>query len=245
MLDVVTMKPVLGAKNIVHRYGGVLALDDVSIEIARGEFLSILGANGAGKTTLSLILSGVLAPTRGTLMADGAVRAEAGKPLKGVCLVPEGRRLFGQLTVTENLLLGGYGAGVAPAESKERMAEVLAGLPKALRDDPGRYAATLSGGEQQMLAIGRALMANPKVLIIDEPSMGLAPILIEQVYAVLSRLHAEGVTIVLLEQMATHAVRHSDRLIILDRGRVVYAGSPKGDAAHAALLEGYIGERAV
>ena len=144
MLDVVTMKPVLGAKNIVHRYGGVLALDEVSIEIARGEFLSILGANGAGKTTLSLILSGVLAPTRGTLMADGAVRAEAGKPLKGVCLVPEGRRLFGQLTVTENLLLGGYGAGVAPAESKERMAEVLAGLPKALRDDPGRYAATLS-----------------------------------------------------------------------------------------------------
>jgi branched-chain amino acid transport system ATP-binding protein len=245
MPDATPMKPVLGARNIVHRYGGVLALDDVSIEIGRGEFLSILGSNGAGKTTLSLILSGLMTPTSGGLIADGEMQSAAGKPLKGVCLVPEGRRLFGQLTVVENLLLGGYGAGASSVQIEERMGEVLAGLPKALRDDPTRFAATLSGGEQQMLAIGRALMAEPKVLIIDEPSMGLAPILIEQVYAVLDRLHSEGVTIVLLEQMATHAVRHSDRLVILDRGRMVYSGSPKGDAANAALLEGYIGESAM
>jgi branched-chain amino acid transport system ATP-binding protein len=245
MPDAAPTKPVLVARNIVHRYGGVLALDGVSLEIGRGEFLSILGSNGAGKTTLSLIMSGLLAPTSGSLRADGETRIAAGKSPKGVSLVPEGRRLFGQLTVVENLLLGGYGAGASTARINARMNEVLAGLPKALRDDPKRFAATLSGGEQQMLAIGRALMAGPQVLIIDEPSMGLAPILIEQVYAVLARLHAEGVTIVLLEQMATHAVRHSDRLLILDRGRVVYAGTPKGDAANAALLEGYIGESAI
>src|SRR5260221_2627730 len=172
MHDAAPMQLGLAARNIVPRYGGVLALDDVSIEIGRGEFLSILGSSGAGKTTLSLILSGLMTPTSGGLIADGEKQAAAGKPLKGVCLVPEGRRLFGQLTVVENLLLGGYGADASSAEIKERMGEVLAGLPKALRDDPTRFAATLSGGEQQMLAIGRALMAGPPGPIQDATPWG-------------------------------------------------------------------------
>ena len=234
----------LSARNIVHRYGGVLALNDVSLEVSRGEFVSVLGANGAGKTTLGLIMSGAMAPTAGEVAYERSPAGVRDKPAPGLSIVPEGRRLFGQLTVRENLLLGGYGAGASDMEIRDRMKEVLAGLPKALREDPGRFAATLSGGEQQMLAIGRALMAQPRALIIDEPSMGLAPILIEQVYAVLSRLRREGVTIVLFEQMATQAVRHSDRLVVLDRGRVVYEGSPRSDAAGAALLAGYIGKPA-
>jgi len=244
MLEKTAIRTALSARGIVHRYGGVLALDNVSLDIGRGQFVSVLGTNGAGKSTLGLILSGAIAPSKGTVQ-DGEGRSPPrDKLMPGVALVPEGRRLFGQLTVRENLLLGGYGAGVPERDAGSLMEEVLGGLPKALRDDPGRFAATLSGGEQQMLAIGRALMARPEVLIIDEPSMGLAPILIEQVYSVLSRLHRAGTTILLLEQMATHAVRHSDMLIVLERGHVVYQGAPQGDAANAALLAGYVGKPA-
>ncbi len=237
----------LAAENVTHRYGGVLALDKVSVEIGAGKFVSVLGSNGAGKSTLARILSGLLAPSSGVIHAGGHAVEKSGHggPIAGVSLVPEGRRLFGQLSVAENLLLGGFGAGATRAETRRRLDGILASLPKALRDDPGRAAATLSGGEQQMLAIGRAMMAEPRILIIDEPSMGLAPVLINQVYEWLTRLHADGVTILLMEQMATHAVRHSDMLVILDRGHVVYAGSPKGDTASAALISGYIGEEAL
>jgi branched-chain amino acid transport system ATP-binding protein len=232
----------LAVRGITHRYGGVLALSEVSLEIGRGSFVAILGANGAGKSTLAYILAGSLAPTAGRVELGGGSAADHGARLaKGVRLVPEGRRLFSQLTVKENLLLGGYGGGASDAEIKARMPAVLAKMPKAIRDDPSRIAATLSGGEQQMLAIGRALMAEPETLVIDEPSMGLAPILIAQVYAVLAQLHRSGVTIVLLEQMATHAVRHADLLVILERGRVAYSGPPQSEAARAALAEGYIG----
>lgn len=235
----------LSARNIVHRYGGVLALDGVSLDIEQGSFVSVLGANGAGKSTLAMILSGLLTPSSGQVItAGGAPLTEGGGMANHISLVPEGRRLFGQLSVRENLLLGGYAAGASKAEIARRMELVMQGLPRAVRDNADRASVTLSGGEQQMLAIGRALMAEPRVLIIDEPSMGLAPILIKQVYEVLARLHREGVTILLMEQMATNAVRHSDRMIILDRGRVVYSGSPKGDAATAALVSGYIGEEA-
>ena len=244
MLEKTAVRTALSARGIVHRYGGVLALDNVSLDIGRGQFVSVLGTNGAGKSTLGLILSGAIAPSKGTVLNGEERPAPRDKLMAGVALVPEGRRLFGQLTVRENLLLGGYGAGVPENEAKSLMEEVLGGLPKALREDPSRFAATLSGGEQQMLAIGRALMARPKVLIIDEPSMGLAPILIEQVYSVLRRLHRADTTIVLMEQMATHAVRHSDMLIVLERGRIVYQGAPQGDAANAALIAGYIGRTA-
>jgi branched-chain amino acid transport system ATP-binding protein len=235
----------LAARDLTHRYGGVLALDRVSIEIEAGSFVSVLGANGAGKSTLAMLLSGFMAPTSGRIQAEGGSPLNQGGGMaKRISLVPEGRRLFGQLSVGENLLLGGYAAGASKAEIARRMDMVMQGLPRAVRDNAGRAAATLSGGEQQMVAIGRALMAEPRVLIIDEPSMGLAPILIKQVYEVLARLHREGVTILLMEQMATNAVRHSDRMIILDRGRIVYSGSPRGDEATAALVSGYIGEEA-
>ncbi|HEU0222642.1 MAG TPA: ATP-binding cassette domain-containing protein [Paracoccaceae bacterium] len=245
MFEDAATPPALSARDIVHRYGGVLALDGISVDIGRGRFVSVLGPNGAGKSTLGLILAGLITPSRGSVLSGGREVGGHAGPVPGVRLVPEGRRLFGQLSVAENLLLGGFGAGASTREIKRRMERVLEGLPERLRGNPGRIATTLSGGEQQMLAIGRALMAEPDTLIIDEPSMGLAPILINQVYEVLARLHAGGVTIVLLEQMATHAVRHSDLLVILDRGRLVYAGSPQSEAANAALLEGYVGEEAL
>ncbi len=243
LVDAAAALPVLSAQDVQHRYGGVLALDNVSVDIGKGSFVSVLGSNGAGKSTLAMILSGLMHPSAGKVSANGA-------PLNGsareqrISLVPEGRRLFGQLSVRENLLLGGYAAGASREEIAARIKVVAGRLPKAVRDDLGRAAATLSGGEQQMLAIGRALMAEPQTLIIDEPSMGLAPILIKQVYEQLADLHDKGVTILLMEQMATNAVRHSDRMIILDRGRVVYSGPPTGDEANAALVSGYIGEEA-
>lgn len=242
-IEVPGVLPVLSAQDVQHRYGGVLALDKVSVDIGKGSFVSVLGSNGAGKSTLAMILSGLMHPSAGKVASNGA-------PLNGsareqrISLVPEGRRLFGQLSVHENLLLGGYAAGASRDEIATRLKAVTEGLPKAVRDDLSRAAATLSGGEQQMLAIGRALMAEPQTLIIDEPSMGLAPILIKQVYEQLAELHGKGVTILLMEQMATNAVRHSDRMIILDRGRVVYSGPPTGDEANAALVSGYIGKEA-
>jgi branched-chain amino acid transport system ATP-binding protein len=246
MRDAVSRPPALAAEQLVHRYGGVLALDNVSISIPDGRFVSVLGSNGAGKSTLAMLLAGLLTPTSGTISANGkAVNARRHGPVSGISLVPEGRRLFGQLSVAENLLLGGFGAGASNKEIRRRLDAIVVSLPKALRDDTSRAAATLSGGEQQMLAIGRALMAEPKTLIIDEPSMGLAPILINQVYEWLAKLHSGGVTIVLLEQMATNAVRHSELLVILDRGRVVYSGTPTGDEASAALISGYIGEESI
>ncbi len=235
------------AEAVTHRYGGVLALDGASVSIRAGQFVSVLGSNGAGKSTLAMVLSGLLVPTAGSVLVAGGT-IDAGKshgPFEGISLVPEGRRLFGQLSVRENLLLGGFGAGASNQVTRQRLEKILQSLPNALRVDSGRAAATLSGGEQQMLAIGRAMMAEPRILIIDEPSMGLAPVLINQVYEWLARLHADGVTIVLMEQMATHAVRHSDMLVILDRGRVIYAGKPQGDEASAALIDSYIGEEAL
>lgn len=246
MLDMpVVVQPMLSVRNVMHRFGGVLALDNVSFDIDKGSFVSVLGSNGAGKSTLAMILTGLIQPTAGQVMVDAGKALVPGDGMaRHISLVPEGRRLFGQLSVRENLLLGGYAAGASRQEIARRMEAVMEGLPKAVRQNPARAAATLSGGEQQMLAIGRALMAEPKTLIIDEPSMGLAPILIKQVYDVLSSLHQRGVTILLMEQMATHAVRHSDRILILDRGRIVYFGPPTGDEANAALVRGYIGEEA-
>ena len=240
-----SLEQALALRGVTHRYGGVLALDNVTIEIPKGGFVSVLGSNGAGKSTIAMLLAGLATPTSGRIeAAQGQTITEGSAMANGIALVPEGRRLFGQLSVRDNILLGGYAVGLPKGEIKQRMEEVLAGLPKAVRDNPSRACATLSGGEAQMVAIGRALMAKPKTLIIDEPSMGLAPILIGQVYQVLADLHRHGTTIVLMEQMATNALRYSDHMIIMDRGRLSYAGSPKGEGANAALVAGYIGEEA-
>ena len=231
-------------KDIVHRYAAVLALNGVSLEVPAGSFTTVLGPNGAGKSTLAQILCGVIHPTSGTVEVDGVVLAKKGNRAlieQGVVLVPEGRRLFGQLSCRENLILGAYGAGCDRVETQRRLDDTMPLMPVAIQTGPDRAAATLSGGEQQMLALGRAMMAKPRTIVMDEPSLGLAPILIDKVYEVLGRLNDSGVTVVVIEQVAAHAMRHARSMTVLDRGTVAYAGSVTDASAAEALQIGYLG----
>ena len=230
--------------NIVHRYAAVLALNGVSLEVPAGSFTTVLGPNGAGKSTLAQILCGVLRPTQGTVEVDGVAQSKAkgGSFIaQGVVLVPEGRRLFGQLSVVENLRLGAYGAGCGRVETQRRLDQTLVWMPSRIKDNQDRAAATLSGGEQQMLALGRAMMAAPRTIVMDEPSLGLAPILIDQVYELLGQLNASGVTVVVIEQVAAHAMRHARSMTVLERGAVSYSGSVTDESAADALQAGYLG----
>ena len=237
----------VAVKDIVHRYAGVLALNGVSLNVQPGTFTAVLGPNGAGKSTLAQILCGVLRPTKGTVNVDGVPRLKRSRRAfveDGVVLVPEGRRLFGQLSVKENLILGAYGARCKGPEMQRRLEQTLELMPKAVQIGQDRAAATLSGGEQQMLAVGRAIMAAPRVVVLDEPSLGLAPILIDKVYEVLAKLHESGVTVVVIEQIAAHAMRYAKSLTVLDRGSIVYSGSATDSAAEEALKVGYLGHAA-
>jgi len=235
--------PLISVRNLEHRYAGVLALEGVDLEIPAGGFVAVLGPNGAGKSTLAQIVSGALKPLKGRIELDGAdVTGRAGHDGlvdAGVALVPEGRRLFGQLTVDENLTLGAYGK--PRAERQARLDKVYELMPTAVREGKDRAAATLSGGEQQMLAIGRALMAKPRAVVIDEPSLGLAPILTDRVYEVLSGLRKEGVAVVVFEQLATHAMKHADQIVVIDHGRISHRGSVDDEATAEALRMGYLG----
>ena len=234
----------IAVTNIIHRYAAVLALNGVSLDVQPGSFTTVLGPNGAGKSTLAQILCGVIRPTGGTVEVEGIAQTKSARRAfveQGVVLVPEGRRLFGQLSVRENLLLGAYGASCTGAEMNRRLAETIELMPRAVQEGQSRAAATLSGGEQQMLALGRAMMAAPRTIVMDEPSLGLAPILIDKVYEVLGQLNASGVTVVVIEQIATHAMRYSKSLTVLDRGSIVYSGSVTDAAAAEALKVGYLG----
>lgn len=231
-------------KNVVHRYAAVLALNGVSLDVPAGSFTTVLGPNGAGKSTLAQILCGVLRPTSGSVEVDAVAQTRPASRAfiaQGVVLVPEGRRLFGQLSVRENLLLGAYGARCSRAEMLRRLGDTMALMPRSVQDGQDRAAATLSGGEQQMLALGRAMMASPRTIVMDEPSLGLAPILIDKVYDVLGQLNAGGVTVVVIEQVAAHAMRHARSMTVLDRGTVAYSGSVTDASAMEALQVGYLG----
>ncbi len=230
--------------DIVHRYAAVRALGGVTLDVPAGSFTAVLGPNGAGKSTLAQIICGVLQPTSGTVEINGAIQARTsghGFIDKGVVLVPEGRRLFGQLSVRENLTLGAYGVGCSRAETQRRLEATLAFMPRLVQEGQQRAAATLSGGEQQMLALGRAMMAQPLAIVLDEPSLGLAPILIDKVYELLQQLNDNGVTVVVIEQSAAHAMTHARTMAVLDRGTVSYSGSVTDDAVAEALQAGYLG----
>ncbi|HSW16786.1 MAG TPA: ATP-binding cassette domain-containing protein [Ramlibacter sp.] len=247
MLETTPLDAVIEVRGVTHRYGGVLALEDLSLTIERGSFSAVLGSNGAGKSTLALIIAGMLSPTAGQVRYGALSRAVkprpgAGLARSGVCLVPEGRRLFADLSIHENLVLGGYGAGLGRAQISQRLEQIVPILPERLRADMrGRTAGMLSGGERQMLALARALMADPSVILIDEPSMGLAPILVDQLYDVLHELHQRGVTIVVIEQQATHALRMATTAHVLERGRLIHSGPAADDAVQEALMAGHVG----
>jgi branched-chain amino acid transport system ATP-binding protein len=210
-----------------HTYGGVVALRDIDLDVRQGVVLGIAGANGAGKSTLAGILHGSLEPTRGERELGGTVHTS---------LAPEGRALFKTLSLRENLEVAAYAAGITGAPMRERLKETVEWLPARLRDRMSASAGGLSGGEQQMLAIARALVVGPDVLIVDEPALGLAPALVDEVYDRLTRLAHDGLTVVLLEQLLSRAMSVCHEVAVLHEGVVAAHGRPV-DPAFAALAE--------
>jgi branched-chain amino acid transport system ATP-binding protein len=223
-------------------YGEIPALTGVSLSVARGEIVALLGNNGAGKTTTLRTISGLLAPRTGDVMLDG--ESLRGLPphvivRKGIAHVPEGRRVFNRLTVKENLEMGAYAR--ADARITADLERVFALFPR-LRERRAQVAGTLSGGEQQMLAIGRALMASPQLLLLDEPSMGLAPVLVEQIFETVRDINREGTTILLVEQNAALALDVARRAYVLETGAVVLSGDAAELAENQDVRRAYLGE---
>ncbi|MGH3329201.1 MAG: ABC transporter ATP-binding protein [Streptomycetales bacterium] len=222
-------------------YGRLEVLHGLDLRVDGGELVSVIGANGAGKTTLLRTVSGLLTPTHGQLLLAG--RDVTGLPAEklaaaGLAHVPEGRLVFPTLSVGDNLVLGGYASRRrAPGVELDRVLELFPRLTKRLRQPAG----TLSGGEQQMLAIGRGLMARPSVLVLDEPSLGLAPRAVSEIFATLAGLPAEGLTILLVEQNARAALTISDRLYVMDRGSVPMEGTPSELAGDPRIQAAYLG----
>jgi branched-chain amino acid transport system ATP-binding protein len=224
-------------------YGHVGVLEDVNLSVRRGTITALLGSNGAGKTTLLKAVSGLLTPTRGTIVFDGADIAGA-HPNRivqaGVLQVPEGRGLFRLQSVRANLDLGLYGCGLSKRQERDRLDQVLSLFP-ILAERIASVAGVLSGGQQQMLAIGQALMRSPKMLMLDEPSLGLAPLIVTQVMDTLQRLRSEGTTILLVEQMVERALDIADYAYVLQSGRVMGHGKPSELAGGELIRAAYLG----
>jgi branched-chain amino acid transport system ATP-binding protein len=236
-------RPVLELRDVSTHYGLVAVLRNVNVEIFPGEMVCLLGGNASGKTTTLKTILGYVKPTEGDVVLDGEV--VTGLPTsevvsKGISMVPENRRLFANMTVSENLDLGAYQRKdkVKIAEDRERVLETFPRIRERLKQKAG----TLSGGEQQMVAMGRALMADPKVLLMDEPSMGLAPILVEQVFEIIKQIRALGRTIFVVEQNAHMALSIADRGYVIQTGQVVLADTAKNLLDNPLMREAYLGE---
>ncbi len=215
----------LEIENLVAGYGGVAVLRQVSIRLRAGEIVGLLGANNAGKTTLINALSGMVAPMSGRILFEGqdVTRLTPRQRVElGIVQVPEGRLVFPEMSVRENLQLGGINARAKP--HRPRQMEVVLDLFPRLKERLSQDAGTLSGGEQQMLAIGRGLMGEAKLLMLDEPSLGLSPLFVKFIFDILDRLHANGLTILLVEQNLTLTLRHAQRCYVLERGQVAIEG---------------------
>lgn len=228
-------------KNLSAGYGFVEVLRDVSIEIEAREIVAVLGSNGVGKTTLNNTLSGLIAPKTGEILFDGnLVSGKSPSEIveMGLIHVPEGRKLFPNLTVKDNLELGSYRRG--KSERQKNLDEVLAIFPK-LAERIGQQAGTLSGGEQQMVAIGRGLMGNPKLLILDEPSLGLSPLLVEQMFELIKRINQQGITILLVEQNVMQSLNIASRAYVIEEGTIAISGEAKALRDNAELKKSYLG----
>ena len=231
---------ILKVDNINVFYGKIHALKDVSLEVNEGEIVALIGANGAGKSTTLKTVSGLLRTTTGGINFNGSdiSKMPAHKLVKsGLAHVPEGRHVFQQLTVMSNLELGAFTRGKAdPADIKN----VFTHFPR-LQERKNQIAGTLSGGEQQMLAIGRAMMSRPKLLMLDEPSMGLAPILVDQIFEIIAELHKAGTTILLVEQNANKALGIADRAYVMESGRITLTGTGRELAESDSVRKAYLG----
>ncbi len=233
----------LEVQNVHAYYGKIHALKDVSLNIDKGEIVTLIGANGAGKSTTLRTISGLLKPREGAIQLNGEdlTRFEPHKIVtKGVIQVPEGRRIFGQLTVTENLDMGAFTCRDSKL-NEENLDRVFTLFPR-LKERRRQVAGTLSGGEQQMLAMGRALMANPEILLLDEPSMGLAPVLVDSVFETIQKLHASGTTILLVEQNARMALQVASRGYVIQTGEVVLDDSADRLNENEMVRKVYMGE---
>ena len=234
------MEPILNVDNINVYYGSIHAIKGISFSVSKGEIVTLIGANGAGKATTLNTISGLLHSRTGsvTFQGENLDRIPSHKIVaRGLALVPEGRRVFLQMTVQENLEMGAYTQkGLDPAD----LDMVFTQFPR-LQERRKQVAGTLSGGEQQLLAMGRALMSHPKLLMLDEPSMGLAPILVEQIFEIIQNLHKAGTTILLVEQNAQAALSVADRGYVLETGTVVTAGTGAELLASPAIKKAYLG----
>lgn len=232
----------LELRDVEVAYGDLPALRGVSVSVEAGETLSVVGANGAGKTTMLRAISGLLPPRAGQILLDG-VRLDRlpshAIVERGVVQVPEGRKIFPSLTVLENLELGSY-VSAAKARRRDGLAQVFGLFPR-LQERRGQAAGTMSGGEQQMLAIGRALMARPRVLMLDEPSLGLAPIVVKEIFRVIGEINRLGTTVLLVEQNTRQALALSRRGYVLENGRVVLEGSGAELLGNAHVKRAYLG----
>ena len=236
------MTIMLELENVHTYYGHIHALKGVSLTVEEGEIVTLIGANGAGKSTTLKTISGLLRPREGRIRLHGEdLSAYKAHEIvgKGVVQVPEGRRVFGRLTVTENLEMGAYTRS-NPSETAQAIERVFHLFPR-LKERRNQVAGTLSGGEQQMLAMGRALMAHPKVLLLDEPSMGLAPVLVDSIFDTIKQLHKEGTTILLVEQNARMALQIADRGYVLQTGQVVLNDSAENLRRNEMVQKAYLG----
>lgn len=222
-------------------YGKIQALHDVSLQVEQGEIVTLIGANGAGKTTLLMTLCGDPTPASGSIRYNGEELCDMDTcdiMRKDIAIVPEGRRVFARLTVEENLAMGAF---FLPREQiAAQLASTLELFPR-LKERYQQRAGTMSGGEQQMLAIGRALMSKPKLLLLDEPSLGLAPIIIQQIFEIIEELRQQGVTIFLVEQNANQALNLADRGYVMEHGRIVMQGSGEALLADPQVRQAYLG----
>jgi branched-chain amino acid transport system ATP-binding protein len=233
----------LEIENVHTYYGQIHALKGVSLVVDQGEIVTLIGANGAGKSTLLKSTSGLLRPRQGSIRLDGEELTQYPPHeivTKGVVQVPEGRRVFGRLTVTENLEMGAF--AISDQKLIKKNLEKVFNLFPRLRERGNQVAGTLSGGEQQMLATGRALMANPRVLLMDEPSMGLAPVLVDSIFETIRRLHAEGTTILLVEQNARMALQVAGRGYVLQSGTVLLSDTAESLRQNEMVRDAYLGE---
>ncbi|MEG1862242.1 MAG: ABC transporter ATP-binding protein [Oscillospiraceae bacterium] len=230
----------LKVENINVYYGKIHAIKDVSFEVKQGEIVSLIGANGAGKSTILKTISGLLRSKGGciTFLEEDISKTDAFRLVsKGLAHVPEGRRIFLQMSVEENLEMGAY---TKSGDISGDIEDIYNRFPR-LRERRNQVAGTLSGGEQQMLAMGRAMMSHPKLLVLDEPSMGLAPILVGQIFDIIKELHKQGTTILLVEQNAEMALKIADRAYVLESGKIVLSGTGKELSESDAIKKAYLG----
>ena len=232
----------LTIKDLHVHYGAIQALKGVSLKVADGELVSLIGANGAGKTTTLHTISGLLQASSGEVLLDGVnlQKLTSHKIIEnGIAQVPEGRHVFAQMTVLENLYMGAY-IMRDKAKVQENLDWVFSHFPR-LKERSRQLAGTLSGGEQQMLATGRALMTNPKILLMDEPSMGLSPLLVSEIFSIIEELHKDGITILLVEQNAKMALSVADRAYVLENGKISMSGDAKELLNDSRVKKAYLG----